>query len=138
MLRSGKMFLGVMVAVGIAGCATGPAGISDEEAIAALAGQWSTALIAHDVDAFMALHSENFAGDDGSTKADYRDFIVDAIDQGMFDSLEVYLDEATLTIEDDTATYNDIGLSSELGSISVDLRLAREDGVWAIVSLIAG
>ena len=137
MFRIGKLSLGMALALAMAGCATGTAEVPDEEAIAAIADQWSAAMIAHDVDALMALHSENFSDADGNTKASFREFIEDQIKQGTLTNLMIARDIAVLTITGDTATYDGIGLSSDLGGLTVYLTFAREAEGWKIISLRA-
>lgn len=129
----------VIVALGMAGCATLPGDVQDDmNAVIGVVDQWSTAIIAHDVDALLTLYSEDFSDGDGNNKADFRVFIIDTIGQGILDNLEVITDDAEITLDGDVATYTGIDLSGDMGGISVDLTLGREGDGWAIVSMIAG
>lgn len=137
MIRVGILSLGVVLALGVSSCATGTVEVPDEEAIAAVTDLWTAAMIAHDVDALMALHSENFSDEDGNTKASFREFIADQIKQGTLTNLMIARDIAVLTVTGDTATYEGIGLSSDLGGLTVNLMFAREAEGWKIISLKA-
>ena len=137
MSRVGIWTFGAVFALGLAGCTTGPEPVSDEEAIAAVTDEWTAAMVAHDVDRIMALYSEDFSDADGNTKASFRDFIADTIDQGMLNNLVVAREIAVLNIEGDTATYDGIGLSSDIGSVTLKLTFGREADDWKIISLVA-
>ncbi len=130
--------MAILLTACLSGCATGAGGVSDEEAIEAVAAQWSAALIAHDLDAVMALYSEDFADNDGNEKEAVRAFLADTIDQGMLENLDIARETAVLEIDGDTATYSGIGLSSDLGSVGVDLTFGREAEGWKITSMFAG
>lgn len=137
MFRFGIGGLGIVVALGVIGCTTGPEAISDEESITAVTDEWTAAMIAHDVDRLMAVYSEDFSDADGNTKATFREFITDTIDQGMLNNLVVAREIAVLTIDGDTATYDGIGLSSDIGSLTIKLTFGREADDWKIISLLA-
>lgn len=137
MFRIGIGALGMVLALGLAGCTTGPEAVSDEEAIAAVTDEWTAAMVAHDVDRLMAVYSDAFSDADGNTKASFREFITDTIDQGMLNNLVVARDIAVLNIDGDTATYDGIGLSSDIGSLVIKLTFGREADEWKITSLLA-
>lgn len=139
MFRLGTVILGAILTLGVVGCASLPTGTqNDVGAINEIVDRWSKAMAAHDVDALLETYSEDFSDDDGNDKATFGDFIAGAIDQGMLDNVEILLDEIDLTVEGDTATFNGIGLSSDMGGISVDLTFGREADGWMIISMIAG
>ncbi len=137
LFRIGILTLGIVAALGLPGCTTGPEAVSDEEAIAAVTDEWTAAMIAHDVDRIMAVYSESFSDADGNTKASFREFIADTIKQGMLNNLVVAREIAVLTIDGDTATYDGIGLNSDIGSLTLKLTFGREADDWKITSLVA-
>ena len=135
MLRNGLMTITLLAMVG---CASLPDDVEDDPtAVTRVATEWTQALAAHDVDALMALHSEDFMDEDGNSKADFREFIASTIEEGMLDNLNVSTEYAEMIIEDDTASYNNIDLNSDVGAITIDLSLAKESAGWLIVSIIA-
>jgi len=139
MFRLGTVIIGVILTLGLAGCASLPSREKDDlNAVIVVVDLWSKAIVAHDVDALLALYSEDFSDSDGNDKAAFGEFIAGAIDQGMLDNVEIIDDDTVMTIDGNTATYNGIGLSGDMGGISVDLTLTREAEGWAITSMIAG
>jgi ketosteroid isomerase-like protein len=137
MLGLKPTLLGVLCVAVLAGCSSLGGGVDDATAITTAATKWSDALVAHDVDALMALYSEDFSDADGNSKADMRDFLADIIDQGMLDDVEADMEDVVLTIDEDTARYDGIILTSAMGSVTVDLTFGREEDGWKIVSMFA-
>lgn len=137
MLGLRPAFLGLLCIAALAGCSSLGGGVDDATAISTAAAKWSEALVAHDVEALMALYSEDFSDVDGNSKADMRDFLADIIDQGMLDDVEADTDDVVLTIDEDTARYDGIILTSAMGSVTVDLTFGREADGWKIVSMFA-
>lgn len=129
--------LGAAVLFIASGCATLGGG-SDEQQVARTVQNWMAATEAQDLDAIMALVSEDFSGQGGADKAAFRQYIGGLIDSGMFDGAEVSDSRAQTTIEGDRAEVRFLDLSSYAGAVVVDLTLQRDpDGRWRIVGLRA-
>lgn len=124
------ILLGV-VACGCAGMGKGP---SDAELISSVLAGWKVALEAKDLEKLMVAYSEDFSGEGGAGKAQMRDFIKRAIDSGYLDGAKVDLEKAVTKIEGDAATVDPAGLSGDMGSVDLTLRLKKEaDGAWRII-----
>lgn len=119
------------LAVGL-GCATAAKGPSDQEQIQSVLNKWGQSLVAKDVNALMALYSENFQAQ-GRGKADMKEFIEDAIDEGYLEDAKVDTSAVQIAIEGDTATATPITLEGPAGSMSLRLDLSKENGQWLIV-----
>lgn len=138
MPRFGIIVISVLAALTVTGCASLPGGAqNDANDIISVVKKWSVAIAAHDLDALMPLYSENFSDNDGNSKTDLRDFLADTMEQGMLDDLEVDTEDIVLTVDEDTATYTGILLTSAMGSVTVDLTFGREAAGWMIVSMFA-
>ena len=113
--------------------------LSDEEQIDALLEEWKEAVLAKDVDRFMATHSEKFTHDGyeyvAEDKAALREFIEGSIEQGRWDDVEISLEEADIVIEDGTASVYPIDYTNWEGRITIELALTKEDGGWLITDM---
>ena len=128
-----KLGVGVLTIVLIGGCQLISRGPSNEELINAALADWKAAMIAHDLDKFMAVYSENFVSMSGDSKASWREFMADVFDGGYLHDVEVNIEDATRTIEDGKAEVRPIELSTPMQSITVELTLQKETGAWLVV-----
>jgi len=117
-----------------AGCA-GRGGPSDEDLIIGQVEAWKAGLVAHDIAQIMAPFSEKFAHYETGDKAGLQDFMEGAIDMGYLDDVEVFHEEAEITIEDGVATVYPIDLSSSAGSVTIEFTLTKEDGGWMMTGM---
>ncbi len=137
-LNMGILF-GMTAVLVAGGCATTGSGVSDEDQIGAVLGQWKEGILAKDADKIMATYSENFAHDgyeyQAENKAGLREFIEGGIDQGRFNSVEINMDDMSVTIEDSTATVYPIEYTIWEGTVTIELILAKEQGGWLITDM---
>jgi len=95
---------------------------------------YRTAWLAGDVDALLALYSEDWRDHHGSTK---EELIIDyegMREKGGHKGLEVNLSEIEAVVDGDMATVTPVTLSSPEGSINYTHKLKREaDGVWRLI-----
>jgi hypothetical protein len=89
MRELGKATLAVAVMVVLASCASAPKGPTDEELVAQVVATWQQAIIDKDIEAAMAIHSENFSNAEAANKEMWKSYLewVDA---------SGYLDGATI------------------------------------------
>ena len=128
----------VAFAVGVCGCAGMQKGPSDEELIQQTLMKWKSGVESQDLDTMMAAVSEDFVSDEGGSKADFREYLAGVIDEGYLTGAEMDIESATVVIEDQMATAENLGLSGDRGSVILDMDLKKEeDGVWRIVGLQA-
>jgi len=125
-----KLGVGVLTIVLIGGCQLGP---SNEELINTTMTDWKAALIAQDLDKFMAVYSENYVSVSGEPKASMREFMAGVFEEGFLDDVEVNLEDATTTIEGDKAEVLPIELSTGMQVITIELALQKENGAWLVV-----
>lgn len=136
-MRTG--FLTIVLALGMAavmagGCAT-TGGKSDQASIEKVLADWKAALEKQDIDAMMTAYSEEFTTDRGNTKAELKEFFVNAKDQGYLEGATADLTAAVIKIEDGSATVAPVTLSSDAGELQASLVMKKEaDKAWRIVS----
>ena len=133
------ILLGITAVFIASGCATTGSGLSDEEQIRALLGQWKEGILAKDADKIMATYSENFTHDgyeyQADNKAALRGFIEGGIDQGTFDDVELSMEYMDIVIEDGTATVYPIEYTIWEGTVTIELILAKEQAGWRITDM---
>jgi len=134
MRRSDLLKVGVVALVVVCGCAAFGKGPSDEELIGALVEKWKAAVIAQDIDAQMALLSEDFEGSEGD-KAETGEFMLQVKEMGYLEDAQVLLEEAELTIEGNTATVDPIEIETAMGVATVELTLTKEAAGWTITGM---
>ena len=116
------------------GCATAPVISPDEAAIRQTLNAWKTAMMAKDLEGIMAAHSLHY-NQDGKDLSSARAFYASAIKDGELNNAIVVTEHATIEIEGDKALVSPIAISKPVGSGSMRLRLARENGKWLIVGM---
>ncbi|MFO7975021.1 MAG: nuclear transport factor 2 family protein [Candidatus Hydrogenedentota bacterium] len=133
------ILLGITAILVASGCATTGSGVSDEEQIRALLGQWKEGILAKDADKLMATYSEDFAHEgydyQAEDKAGLREFIESGIDEGRFDDVELNMEYTDIVIEDGTATVYPIEYTIWEGTVTIELILTKEEGGWLITDM---
>ena len=127
------MNLGVaaLIVVLAGGCQLG--GPSDEELINTTVAEWKAANAAKDLDRLMATLSENYVSMGGGGKDSMREFISRAFEEGFMDDVEIKIEDAQITIEDDKATFGPVEFVGDRGTFAFKHILQKEDGTWLIV-----
>ncbi len=129
-----KLGAGVVVMVLLCGCAAFGKGPSDEELIGRMLDTWKAAAEKQDLDAQMALFSENFEGEQGG-KAELKQFMLEAKDMGYLDDMAVIVDDVELKIEGTTATAYPLTVETAMGEATIGLELTKEAGGWMITGM---
>jgi hypothetical protein len=125
--------VGLACVIGMAGCATGPKGPTDQELITGTMNEWRAGLLEKNLDKILAAYSENYSDGEGRTKAQMREFIGGAISQGYLDNAQVDTTSTQIVITGDQAVANPITLSGPMGSITLSLTFKKEGDKWLVV-----
>jgi len=121
------------VALLICGWACAPTG-GDEAEVMSVMDDYRSAFLAGDVDALLALFSEDWTDTHGSNKEDMKEGIKGMSEKGSHKGLEVDLSATKAVVDGDLATVTPVTLSSPEGSITYTHKLKKEaDGVWRLV-----
>jgi len=138
LLNTGTL-LGLAVILVIGGCATTGSGASDDDQIRGLLGEWQEAILAKEVDRYMATHSESFSHDgyeyQADDKAGLRDFTEGAIAEGGWDDVELYMEDMDIAIAEGKATVYPIDYTVPAGTITIELILTKEKAGWLITDM---
>lgn len=134
--------LGV-VTLALGGCASTQGNVStvtsDEQQIAVVLAKLKTSWEQLDVDAYLALLSDNFEvaeadDEDEGGKEALGQGLKMAIDQGYFDGIVIDIENAKIAIEGASAKVTGVIMDASFGRDEMDLALEKEgDGVWRIV-----
>jgi ketosteroid isomerase-like protein len=111
--------------LGINGCATTGGGASDEELVMGALASWSEAFQSQDLDAVMVHFSEDFDTD----LEEVADFFEDLFDSGV----EVSVEEATATVNGDTANAGPVAFKGDSGEARLFFHLKKEEGSWLFI-----
>jgi len=115
-------------------CGCTPKAEGDEADVMAVMDDYRSAFLAGDVDALLALFSEDWKDTHGSTKEDMKEGIKGMSEKGSHKGLEVDLSVIDVVVDGDMATVTPVTLSSPEGSITYTHKLKKEaDGVWRLV-----
>ena len=134
MKKSVILYLSFFVfAVVFCGCQTPPEGPSDKELINTTMTEWKAALEAKDLDRLMALFSDNYISSSGSGKVAMRERMAGAIERGSLDNIKIKIENAKITLVGDQATFGPVELTSDIGTLTIEYTLQREDVKWLIV-----
>jgi len=109
-------------------------GPSDEELINTTMNIWKQAIITQDVDAIMANYSEDFNSESGESRGETQQMFQYLIGAGMLDNIDINFDIAQLTITDDTAEFSPVDILSDMGEMTLDFTLKKEnENIWRII-----
>ncbi|HDP35837.1 MAG TPA: nuclear transport factor 2 family protein [Candidatus Hydrogenedentes bacterium] len=140
-MKRNMLVLGMVMALAgamLAGCATGAGkGLTPEEEISLQMEKWREAMMAKDVDAIMVLFSDKFEHYDWRDKAGAKMFILEAIDMGYMDDMDVILDDAQIKVDGNVASVYPVDLVGNFGSLSMELIVSRENGEWLLTGMDA-
>jgi ketosteroid isomerase-like protein len=128
------LVLGALISlVGLGGCATLGGGASDEELVLGALTAWRDALMNDDVEAALAIYSEDFEGMQGGGKDQTADMLHGASDSGDLADIEFIIEEATIIVDGDTAEAEPVVISADFGEFEMVFILAKEEGTWRFV-----
>lgn len=127
-----KFGIVALAVIGLVGCAGGGGGASDEEMIRSLIDQAMAALKAGDIDAMVAGYAEDFTSDQGGGKAEMREFLNGAKEQGFLDGIQVDTSNLVITVDGEKATAKPIDLEGAFGALTVEFELQKRDGQWLV------
>jgi ketosteroid isomerase-like protein len=116
------------------GCVTVEKASADRPAVVKLLGQWKDAFASKNMDAIMALYSENFKTGDRNKAAEAK-AIKGELDDGLVDNAVITVDNATITIQVNKADVSPITFSGRTGSATMRLTLAKEQGRWLVIGM---
>jgi ketosteroid isomerase-like protein len=126
--------LALVAIVGVSGCATtGGGGATDEELIMGQLTAWRDGLQNDDVDAAMAVYSEDVVGFEGSDKEGLSAFFKGASDSGDLANIDFIIDEATVTVEGDSAEVSPVYIAGDFGEFAMVFLMEKEEGTWRII-----
>ena len=131
MKKALKLGVVALAIVGMVGCAGG-GGKSDEELIQEIVDLAMAALVAQDIDAMVSAYAEDFTSDQGGGKAEMKEFLNGAKEQGFLDGIQVDLSNLVITIDGEKATAKPIDLEGAFGALTVEFELAKRDGQWLV------
>jgi len=118
----------------IFGCACTPEGAGVEAEVMATMDEYRRAFLAADVEALLALYSEDWRDHHGSTKEYLKAGYEEMREKASHKGLEVDLSKIEVVVDGDTATVTPVTLSSPEGSITYTHTLKKEaDGVWRLI-----
>jgi len=133
-MKASKHIALVMVLAAIGTSCAMLGGKSDDELVCGVMTQWDAAMNAGDVDAVMALYSEDYEGMRGMGRDQMREMLerflprMAEAEESMFD-----LSGADAAVEGDTATFGPVTLQMGERSFDMQYNLAKgTDGVWRI------
>ncbi|MCY3623321.1 MAG: GH32 C-terminal domain-containing protein [Gammaproteobacteria bacterium] len=113
-----------------------PSGKRAEDAVLAAVGNYNAAIEAGDADGQVAFFARSYADSAGMTKADLLAYFKDEIEQGRDAAKRFVLDDAKVTVDEDTAIVDPATLRSPTGGGAFEIRMKREpDGVWRCESV---
>ncbi len=138
MKKSFALAVGVamLAAVTLCGCGT-MCGPSAEDQVRAVVNEWVATVPEQDVDALMALYSEDFEHWEYGDKEGFAQFIEEAISMGYMDDAKSDVEDMEVQFDDekDTATVYPIDLTAAFGMATIELILEEDDGEWKITGM---
>jgi ketosteroid isomerase-like protein len=127
----------LLAAAMVTGCASVGPKVSDEDLIMDLVTQLKVALENKDIDGIMNTFSEDFYHHEVGGKEEGREMLQMALDAGYADNGEVSLDDMEIHMDEDgTASVYPIDLAADVGSISIEIVVKKEEAGWLILEVL--
>jgi hypothetical protein len=130
-MKFGVMALAMVLAAGCAG-GGGAKGKTDEEMIKELVDQAMAGLQAQDIDAMTAAYAEDFKSDQGGGKAEMKEFLNGAKEQGFLKDIKIDVSKLVIAVDGMKATAKPIGLEGAFGALTVEFTLEKREGAWVV------
>jgi ketosteroid isomerase-like protein len=109
--------------------------MSPEESITQALLTMKAGFIANDVDQILSVYAEDFEGSDGRDKDAVREFLQGMVDQGLWDDMEVNMEDAEIVVMDDSASASPVSFVSDWGAVNIIYTFRKgADGVWRVFS----
>lgn len=89
-------------------------------------------IAATNIEEALEVYSDDFATAAGQSKTEYREFLLGAKEQGMFDGMKVTYENVKVEVDGDKATANGFDLSGAFGELKIDFELEKRDGKWML------
>lgn len=133
-MRTASLVLAVAVMAGaIGGCATSSGGGDPVEQLKAVMGDFIAAQKAKDVEKCVAFFSDDFESDQGTGKDSMTAYYQGLVDQGVFDDIEVSMENCEFAIDGNTVTVGPVDYETPAGGASYEYEFTKEsDGIWRI------
>jgi len=125
----------LVAAAVLGGCATSGKGMTDEELVAKLTEESIAAILAQDLDKLLTYYSDDFSHYEFGDKAGLKEFLEGAKDMGYLDDIEVSMEQATTTIEGDTATIYPVIIEGTFGSTEIEFTSKKEGDTWKVIGM---
>ena len=125
----------LVAAAVLGGCATSGKGMTDEELAAKLTEESIAAILAQDLDKLLTYYSDDFSHYEFGDKAGLKEFLEGAKDMGYLDDIEVSMEQATTTIEGDTATIYPVIIEGTFGSTEIEFTSKKEGDTWKVIGM---
>jgi len=107
-----------------------------KDAVMEIIKKYTDATAAQDVDAMMALVSDDFENYQFGDKEGLKVFMEDAKAQGYLEDLEVEMGDAEIEWEDDTAIVYPIDVFGNFGTVTFEYIISKQDdGSWKITGM---
>ena len=90
------------------------------------------AMVAQDIEAMTAAYAEDFTSDQGGGKAEMKEFLNGAKEQGFLDEIQVDLSNLVIAVDGEKATAKPIDLEGAFGALTVEFELQKRDGQWFV------
>jgi hypothetical protein len=91
-------------------------------------------MIGGDLDAIMAMVSEDYSNSQGATKSALQGLLATASSQGIFTDMKVDMANAEMNIDGDTASVTPVIFNTAVGALTLSYELKKESGVWMFTS----
>ena len=92
------------------------------------------AYVEQDLDAIMAVYSEDYIGQEGERKGQVREFLEGMMSQGYLDGTRVDLEDIEIEIEGDTATVSPVRYTGNWGQMDFKTVFKKEGSTWRVIT----
>lgn len=123
-----RVTLGLM-AVSLLGCQA-----SQEQNIRAVLVNLQDAYVQQDLDAIMAVYSEDYKGQQGERKGQVREYLEGVKYQGYLDSTRVDIEDIEIEIEGDLATVGPVRYRGNWGQMDIKNTFKKEGSTWRVIT----
>jgi hypothetical protein len=130
-MKFGMVALALVAMVGCAGGGGGK-GKSDEAMIKEIVDQAMASLQAQDIDAMIANYAEDFKSDQGGGKAEMKEFLAGAKEQGFLKDIKIDTSKLVIAVDGVKATAKPIGLEGAFGALTLEFTFEKRDGKWTV------
>lgn len=85
-----------------------------------------------DIEGAMMYYADDFASDQGGGKAEYKEFLIGAKEQGFLEDMGIIMEDMEIEVDGEKAMVSNVEAEGAFGVLTLEFELEKRDGDWIV------